>query len=428
MFFFYNIFFPLAFILFIPGMVYKLIRRPGHKQTYLERFAIFAAERKQLLRSFRGAVWIHSVSVGETMIALSMIKKWKAEKPDLKIVLSTTTTTGQELARNKISDDIPVFYCPIDFILFVKKVVALIQPSMLVIFETELWPNMIREARNAGAKVALVNGRMSDKSFRGYSKFRMFFQPILDMFDDICVQSEMDEKRFAGIASHSRIHNCGNLKFDQNIPHSFPDMPLKDYFGEGEFLYILAASTHLGEEKLIAETYLALKKNNPKARLIIIPRHAERGNDIVNDLNSLDLNFHRKTENSLPEKPVDCLLADTTGEMLGFINCSDIVIMGKSLAGHDEGHNLIEPSLMAKPVVTGSVLKNFRYVLNVLKEADALVTIDSDSDLKDALQALISDEKKRLSIGEKAKAVIEKQTGATERVINVLNKHLKPEV
>jgi 3-deoxy-D-manno-octulosonic-acid transferase len=417
---FYNIVFPLGFLFFIPGMIYKLIRRPGIKNSFPERFAIFSEDKIALLASMKKPIWIHSVSVGETMIALSLISRWQKEFPERNIVLSTTTTTGQALAMSKAPENVPVFFCPIDFIPFVRKTMKLVKPSMLVIFETEIWPNLVGQARKSGAKVALVNARMSDRSVKGYRRFRNFFSPVLKQFDLISVQTEHDKERFDSIASGLSTCVGGNMKFDQHVPEQLPDLELYKYFGEGEFKIILAASTHPGEEALIASTYLNMKKSSSDIRLVIVPRHAERANEISQALDGLKLKFHRRTVETGPEEPVDCLLADTTGEMLAFINAADIVIMGKSMAGHDEGHNLIEPALLGKPIVTGSVLRNFRFVLRVLEEAEALITINSDSELEKALVNLIDHPDRREELGQKARQTIMRHEGATEKNIKML--------
>jgi len=420
MLFFYNIFFPIGFILFLPGLLYKLIMRPGWKKTFGERFSIFSPEARRKLKETEGAVWIHSVSVGETMIALSLIKKWQAEDSSRKFVLSTTTTTGQELARSKVPSGVNVIFCPIDFSLFVKRTFRIVKPSMLVIFETEIWPNMIDQAVKECGKLALVNARMSDKSAHGYSKIAFFIRPLLEKFKIICVQSENDKNRFSSVAPGADVRTCGNMKFDQDIPENLKGPDLNEYFGTGEKTVILAASTHPGEEKLIAETFIRLKKDFASLRLVIMPRHAERGGEIASDLKALRLSFARKTSGEKPSSPVECLLADTTGEMLSFMKVADVVIMGKSLAGNDEGHNLIEPALLAKPVVTGSVLKNFRFALNVLKEKDAVITVDSDLDLETALRRLIDDVSFREELGNRAREAVSVHTGATGKTIKLL--------
>ena len=162
----YRIFFPFIFLFFLPGLVVKLIRRPGRKKNYMERFGIFSAERKKALSGMRGAVWIHAVSVGETNVALSLLKKWIAEYPDRKFVFSTTTTTSQEIAWNKVPAGVEVFFCPVDMGFLVRRVLRMVRPSALVIFETEIWPNMVLLTKKSGAKVFLVNARLSDRSIR----------------------------------------------------------------------------------------------------------------------------------------------------------------------------------------------------------------------------------------------------------------------
>lgn len=419
--FFYNLIFPLAFIFFVPGMIIKLIRRPGYKRTFMERFAIFSSERKKALREMKGAIWVHAVSVGETVIAAAMIEKWQQEKPERKFVLSTTTTTGQELARKKTNENVQVIYCPIDFIFFVRKAIRLIQPSMLVIFETEIWPNLIVEAKRFGAKVALVNARMSDKSSRGYYRWRHFFSPLLSKFDLIGVQTQQDLERFSSVAPKANIKVMHNMKFDQQVPAGFKSVDLDAYFGNSKHQILLAASTHPGEENLIAKVYSEIKNSFPDLRLVVVPRHAERGNEIVKILNDLKLSFRRRSEDDGSAKnDVDVLLADTTGEMLGLMQSADVVIMGKSLAGQDEGHNIIEPAILGKAIVTGNVLKNFRFILNVFKDNNALITIDCDEQLADVLKELFSDARRREELGSKAQQVIEAQRGATINTIRSL--------
>ena len=399
----YNILFPVIFILFLPGLLLKLIRRPGYKSTFMERFSCFSSAKKALLKKQDGVVWIHSVSVGETVVALSMINKWLEREPQMKFVLSTTTTTGQELAQGKAPDSVIVIFCPIDWFIFVRRTLALMRPAMLVIFETEIWPNLICEASKQGARVAMVNARLSDNSIKGYTRFKKFIAPILQKIDLICVQSEMDKKRFESLSPNLNVSVPGNLKFDQTIPTEFPNADLEQYFGKGDFRIILAASTHSGEEKLIASAFKTLRLKYDDVRLIIVPRHAERGKDIEDELLSLGVTCIRKTEGNNESVNVDCLLADTTGEMLMFINSSDIVVMGKSFAGHDGGHNLIEPALMGKPIVTGSVLKNFRFVLNVLKHKEAIITIDDDCKLESTLEELLISDDLRKDLGHKAR-------------------------
>ncbi len=420
----YNLLLPIGFLFFLPGVIYKYRHRSGWKSTFGERFGRFSPERRAELAKFAGAIWIHSVSVGETVVALSLIDKYRRRYPERKFVISTTTTTGQEIARKKCPENCAVIFCPIDFPGMVKRTMRVLQPSMLVIFETELWPNMIYLARKRGIPVALVNGRMSDHSARGYRRAKCFFAPLLRQMSLILVQSEMDEERFLSVAPDAAVRFSGNLKFDQTPPENLEPADLAAYFGADFGPVILAASTHPGEEDLICDSFKELKPAHPQLKLVIVPRHAERGAELAELLTAKGLAFARRSRAEKAETPVEVLLADTTGEMFRFISAADIVIMGKSLAGQDEGHNLIEPALLAKPIVTGSVLRNFRFIFDILNSANALVAISGDNELTPALEKLIADPAGRKELGERGYAAIAAHRGATDRTIAALEELL----
>jgi 3-deoxy-D-manno-octulosonic-acid transferase len=425
MLFLYNLIFPFAFLFFIPGMIIKLIKRGGKKDNYLERFAIFSKSKKEKLTALQNTIWIHSVSVGETVIALNMIKEWKKIEPNKNFVLSTTTTTGQAIAQKNSPEDVYVIFCPIDFLPFVSKTIKIIQPKLLIIFETEIWPNLINKTKKYGANVALVNARMSDKSAKGYKKFAPFFAPTLKKLSLLSVQTELDAQRFTSIENNLQPIVTGNMKFDQTVPAKTVDIDLTQYFGKNNYKIILAASTHPGEEKLIASIYKNLKQNHSNIKLILVPRHAERGPEIADILKEMQLTFIQKNNSTINQDYCDVLLADTTGELLSLMTQADIVLMGKSFAGHDEGHNIIEPALLGKLVITGCTLRNFRYTLKVMQEDNAIVTVSSDKDLEDAVNKYILNKKECLMFGKRAAEAVKKHTGATERTIKLCKQLLK---
>ncbi|HBC89196.1 MAG TPA: hypothetical protein DCZ94_19830 [Lentisphaeria bacterium] len=424
MLFIYNLLFPLVLLFFLPGLVYKLVRRGGKKQGYAERFGIFSDEKKMKLVSLKNPIWVHAVSVGETQVALSFIKKWKSRNFSQDFILSTTTTTGQEIAFSKAPEGTVVIFSPLDFFIFVKLALNFIRPKMLVIFETELWPNLVCEVRRSGAKVALVNARISDRSAGKYETFRWFFGPILRKMDCICAQTEQDKTRLDAISEGLPVQILGNMKFDQEIPAKLPEFDVSQYFGNDRKLILLGASTHPGEEKLIAEKYLLVRKKHPELKFISVPRHAERGAEIAAEFRELGMSFSRRSEKIVPEKPVDCLLADTTGELLGIMSKSDIVIVGKGFAGHNEGQNIIEPAILGKAIITGPEMRNFRFVHNVLKDVHGLFAVESDDMLEQAIEKLVSDEKHRLEMGKRAMEEIATHKGSTLKTIQELEKML----
>ena len=418
--FIYNLFLPIGFLFFVPGLIWKYRNRGGWKGTFRERFANFSPQRIKELQEYQNAVWIHAVSVGETVVALSLLKEYHRLHPERKFILSTTTTTGQELARKQELPNTAVIFCPIDFRWMVRKTLNILQPAMLVIFETEIWPNLIWESRKRNIPVVLVNARMSDHSVKGYCKGKFFFGPLLENFNLISAQSAGDAERFLQVSPNAHAVVTGNLKFDQKLPDNLPPAEFEKYFGNGDHIILLAASTHPGEEELITETFRSLQQEFPQLRLVLVPRHAERGADISAMLAAQEVSFARRSRMSAAEPPVDILLADTTGEMLRLMNGADIVIMGKSLAGHDEGHNLIEPALLNKPIVTGHILRNFRFILNVLLQNNALVTVTSDAELRPQLSKLIENEELRKELGLRAGNIIRQHAGATDRTIEQL--------
>lgn len=420
----YRMLMPLAFLLFAPGLLVKLVRRPGHKRSYAERFGFFSKEKAASLKARQGAVWLHAVSVGEVNVALSMLSRWMKDNPSRRFVISTTTTTGQELAIKKAPPGVEVFFCPLDFSFAVRRALRLVRPSALVIFETEIWPNLISMAKSDGVRLALVNTRISDKSVGGYVRFKGFFAPLLERFDAICVQTERDRERLLSISKSLNPSVCGNMKFDQAIPESLKLPDLDEVFGKGPRLIILAASTHSPEERLVAQAFLKLKEGNRFLRLVIVPRHAERGKEVASWLDELKIPFHRRSSGKQPASHVDCLLADTTGELLSFIAVSDIVIMGKTLAGNDEGQNVIEPALLGKPIVSGALLRNFRQAMDALVRGDGVIAVKSDDELGPALERLISSPDERLALGARAKEAISAHKGAIGRTLKLLEETL----
>lgn len=412
----YNLLMPAVFLAFLPRLIFKYRSRGGWKDTYGERFARFG-NRTEELKKCRGAIWIHSVSVGETIVALSMIRRYLELYPERKFILSTTTTTGQDVARANIPENTTVIFCPLDFPWMISKTLDLLCPSQLVIFETELWPNLIAMSAKRGIPVSLVNGRLSDKSARGYRKLRCFFASLLRKFSLILAQTDADTERFLSVAPDANVATGGNMKFDQKIPELVNDNILTGYLGEGEV--ILAGSTHPGEEELIVRCFKELKAEFPQLKLVLVPRHAERGKDIAAMLEKSGCSYACRSVKSFPEEKVDVLLADTTGEMLQLMKDADIIIMGKSFAGHDEGHNLIEPALLSKAIVTGSVLRNFRYLLKVLTANEAVLTAN-DGELTCTLRKLLNDKAFRKALGEKAYKVIGSNRGAVDRTVEAL--------
>ncbi|MBR2364757.1 MAG: 3-deoxy-D-manno-octulosonic acid transferase [Lentisphaeria bacterium] len=402
--------------------MWKLIRRPGKKVNYAERFAIYSSGRKKVLESMKNCTWIHAVSVGETNVALSFLKVYMQENPGEKILLSTTTTTGQEIAFSKAPEGVEVFFTPIDFLPFIRKFLRLAQPAKLIIFETELWPNMILETVKSGASAFLVNARLSDRSIKGYRRCSSFFVPLLSAFKVICAQTELDKERYLSIAPSANITVTGNIKFDQKPADSLPEIDLDTEFGSrAGNIRVLAASTHTPEEKVMLDAFMKVREKVPSLRFILVPRHAERGGELMKMLETLPVRSFRRSTGKAEEK-CDILLADTTGELVKFYKSCDIVLMGKTFSGNREGQNIIEPAHLGKAIISGPEMINFRQAFDSLKAHDGVFALQKDEELADALLRLASDTELRQKYGKNAAKAVGQHAGALRKTVIELKK------
>lgn len=427
----YNLLFPVAFILYLPFFIRKLVKRGGVKHCFGERFGLFSKERRDELRALNRPVWVHAVSVGEAVAACGFIQRWKELNPELDFVLSTTTTTGHAVAESKRPAGVPVIYCPLDFFVFVLRSLALVRPRLLVIFEVEMWPNLITLAKHMNIPVTLVNGRMSDRSALGYSRHRWFFKPLFARLDCICVQSEDDAERVKRVTGlKAPVYVCNTMKFDQVPDCDATDMSavLDTAFGIGERLVWTAGSTHPGEEHLVLTTFQALKKRFPALKLVLVPRHHERSAAVIELLRELDLKYRchvenpeLQTTNVAPGEPADVLLVNATGVLMAFYAAADVVLVGKSLAGNTGGHNIIEPAIFAKPIVHGVNMENFRLVVRLFERDNATRVVKEDEELRHAMTELLGHEDIRRRLGQKARTVVERHRGAVDKTL----KHLE---
>ena len=423
---FYNLLFPFLFLLYLPFYLVHLARRGGVTRAYAQRLGLFDRQTKRSLAALERPIWIHAVSVGETVAALSFIQKWRARRPDLRIVFSTTTTTGYALARKKMPEDIPLIYSPIDFWCVVRRTLRLVNPAMLVIFEVEIWPNLILETAKRGGRVALVNGRMSDKSSRSYARFGFFFRPLFQAFSAICVQTPEDEKRIRRIVGDTvPITVCNTMKFDQVPDTDNADLSglLREIFGCDKPIVWTAGSTHAGEEELVLEAYRRLAPDFPDLRLVLVPRHHERSPDVERLLARHKLRyrlFEPREGREEPPPPADVLLVNTTGELMNFYGASDIVFVGKSLAGNEGGHNIIEPAIFGKAILHGAAMQNFRAVAAIFRQKKAAVEIAADNELEPAVRRLLESADERNALGHRARAVVETSRGAIDCTLDRL--------
>lgn len=422
--FFYNILFTIGLIAMLPRAFVRMRRRGGYARNFGQRFARYSPE---LLAQFHegGRIWVHAVSVGEIFVATRFMREFRARRPDVKFVLSTTTSTGYGIAEKEVSAPDVLIYLPLDFPCIMKRALSIIRPKALVLVECELWPNLIRLAKRGGVPVILINGRISDHSYSGYNKLRVFTRPLLAQVDLLCMQSEDDRQKLASLgADPTRLNVVGSAKYDMTPANGDGEEKARaalELAGIArDRLVLLGGSTWAGEEETLLDVYKELRETIKNLVLVLVPRHAERREKVLSAIANRGLSVVRRTELK-PGGPFspDVLLVDTTGELRGFYACADVIFVGKSLCEHG-GQNVIEPALCGKPIVVGPNMENFAAVTRDFLAAGALVQVRDAVGLRDALRMLLSDPAKRASLGQKARCLVRDKAGAIDKTLQLV--------
>ncbi|HPR83877.1 MAG TPA: 3-deoxy-D-manno-octulosonic acid transferase, partial [Pontiellaceae bacterium] len=360
----YNLLFPIGFLFMLPKFLTRMARRGGYRRHFEQRFGIYGENTAARLAEARH-IWIHAVSVGELFVALRFIEEYRKRNPDARFVLSTTTSTGHTLAEQKLDARDVLIYFPLDLPLVMNRVFNAINPQKLILVECEFWPNLVRQAHKRGIPVSLINGRISDSSFKGYMRLRPFTRRLLEMMDRVCMQGRQDAERILAMGARpATVKTLGTAKYDLPPPAADADAKartvLQTISVPDSALILTAGSTWPGEEEALCRIYKTLRAKHPELFLVLVPRHAERRDAVVKTLEAQNLSFVLRS-NCRPGGPTgrpDVLVVDTTGELMSFYAAADVVFVGKSLCEHG-GQNPIEPALFGKPVIVGPNMENF---------------------------------------------------------------------
>jgi 3-deoxy-D-manno-octulosonic-acid transferase len=419
----YNLLFPFALLFFLPGYVVKMLRRGNYREKFGQRLGFYDPATRATLTASHWT-WLHAVSVGEVMIALKLAAKMKGHKPDLRIALTTTTTTGFALARRQAPEWIEVLYAPLDFWPIMRRAFALIRPRRIVLVEAEVWPNLSALAQQRKIPLALVNARLSPRSERRFRRFRWFVRPYFQKLDLVCVPEENDLARWQSLGvGHDRIRRVGSIKFDPDDVALRPEMPRAVLDGLGidpEQPILLGGSTHLGEEKILGKIFQRLRLEFPALFLIIAPRHVERTREIADQLQALGVQSMRRSEVATAAA-TDCLLLDTTGELRDWYSVATIVFIGKSLTARG-GQNPVEAIVADRPVSFGPHMENFAALAQALVAAGGALQSSDESSLARTLGDLLRDASARERLARQARAVLDAHRGATDRTAQLLEK------
>jgi 3-deoxy-D-manno-octulosonic-acid transferase len=399
----------------------KYIRNLPQRLGYLPLSFNFDAEE---------SIWIQAVSVGEVLTVRALLPQLRERYPRLRIFVSTTTMTGQNVARTNVQGVDGVFYFPLDLPFVVRRTLAVVKPRLFIMMETELWPNLLRECRRAGVKTVLVNGRISARSHPRYMLARRFFRRVLNDVDRCCMQSEESARRIIEIgAPRDRVTVTGSLKFDSlEIPGSVPDRGhnrvLRYFRIPPERPVIIAASTLRGEEEPVLDAFQRIRATWGNALLIIAPRKPERFVEAERLAQQRGWRVARRKELPVDAEPrVDVVILDTIGELAQLYQIATLVFVGGSLADAG-GHNILEPAVFGKPIVFGPHMHNFAEISRTVLENRGAVQVHSATGLETVLVDLLSDPVRRASLGAAARALVEANRGARQRSLAVITQLL----
>jgi len=417
----YNILLPIFFVLAFPAWLLKMWKRGGYGTGLKQRFGLFDED---VSSEPKDVVYIHAVSVGEVFLALKLIRVWLEKHPDEKVVLVPTTSTGHAVAVENAPEGVRVIYSPLDFGFITKSVFMRFQPKQIVLIEAETWPNLLNVARKMEIPVSLANARLSQRSERRFKKVGFLVRPLFQMLSQIAVQEKEDVDRWTGLGVDAeKIVHTGSVKFDYDggaKPQQREEFQeIISALNPAKKPVVIAISTFAGEEKAIIEAI------GDRAFPIIVPRHMERREEVVEDLSSVGwtpvLRSTGKLPSELPEEP--CFVVDTTGELRDWTAHADLAIVGKSWQLSDKGkggQNPTEAVAARVPVITGKRMDNFEPLVGAMVAAEGIQQLETIEMLPDAIDEVLSDSELAQKMVESAAAVLAAHDGATVRTVEAL--------
>jgi 3-deoxy-D-manno-octulosonic-acid transferase len=415
-----NLVYVLLILAAAPWLLWAAVRKGKYREGYAAKFLGRVPRRT----SQRRCLWLHAVSVGEVNLLAPLLREIEQHRPDWECVVSTTTMTGMALAREKYPQW-SVFYCPLDFTWAVAAAMRRVRPDVLVLAELELWPNLIRGARRHGARVAVVNGRLSEHSYRGYRRIRPWVAGVLRQIDLVAVQDETYAERFRTLgAAASAVHVTGSLKYDgaQTERDNTATCRSRRLAGMAEDdQVLLAGSTQEGEEAVALEVYRQLSPDWPRLRLVLVPRHPDRFRSVARLLDDSGIPWQRRTELERrgPDPAARVLLVDVVGELGAWWGTAGIAFVGGSL-GNRGGQNMIEPAAYGAAVSFGPNTRNFRDIVAALLAHDAAVVVSDGRELARFVRRCLEDPGYAAALGSRARSLVLGQLGATRRTFDLL--------
>jgi len=417
--FLYSLLISLLSPLFVLRLFVKSVNEPGYRRQWWRRFALGMPSR---MRSGDGLIWVHAVSVGELLAVAPLVERMLQEWPDKAVLITNTTPTGSEQTQKLFGDRVEHTWFPFDTPLVTGAFLRHWSPQLVVMVETEIWPNVMASAREQGIPVALVNARLSARSARGYARLGDFTRETLRGFSLIAAQSKSDDRRFRRIgAEPDAMQVVGSIKFDIDLAARRGQLEvIKSELGsdiQSRPLWA-AASTHPGEEQLIIDAYQALTQRGIATRLLLAPRHPNRTADIIKLLEKAGLSYQRRSEQVAVNIDTDVLIIDTLGELSAFLGLADAAFIGGSLVPRG-GHNPIEAAAWGCAVITGPHVINFATIVRDMERGGAIRVVVDQQELADRLASVWEGDKQD-SDAKRAQTFIETRRGATRRQLDLL--------
>jgi 3-deoxy-D-manno-octulosonic-acid transferase len=428
----YNILFTICFVVSSPYYFRRMRRRGDWRPGFRQRFGRYDPNLKQALTN-RQTLWLHAVSVGEVNLCTHLIRALERRLPNMKFVVSTTTTTGMARLKHLLPARISKIYYPLDRRKWVRRALAVINPEAIVLVEAEIWPNFLWRARDLNIPVFLANARLSDRSFRGYRRFGFLFRPLFASFAGVGCQNEEDAARLRSLGCRPEaVRVVGNLKFDaaKLEEHRMLDVPalLAQLGVSPDAPVLVGGSTHEGEEVMLAEIAQRLRAQFPNLFLVLVPRHFERSGAVGRQLRERGVRFvYRnvlRSDAPPPDGPVDCLLVNSTGELRFFYEHATVVFVGKSMTAMG-GQNPIEPAVYGRAMVFGPNMQNFADIARSFVAQGAAVQVRDPAELETVIAKLLADESRRADLGRNALRVVRENLGAVDRTVEMILEHLK---
>jgi 3-deoxy-D-manno-octulosonic-acid transferase len=429
--FIYSLILAVAFILSLPYFVYQAVFNRKYLSNFRERLGLSPrALNDEAVSNLRPAIWIHAVSVGETLAAKPLIAALRRRFPQHRLILSTTTATGQAVARSRVTEADGFCYFPFDWKFAVSRSLKVIEPQIVILMESELWLNFLSECKARRIPVIVANGRVSDRSFARWQKFGFLVKRLYGLVTRFAMQSRADAERAIALgAPAERVVVSGNLKFEIGEAGESPRVveaarALEEGFALSSAPLIIAGSTTEGEEEIVLAAFEQLRKEGAfgRVRLLIAPRHPDRFDAVERLLKSSRLTYTRRSSPGGDRKDAAVILLDTIGELAALYRFASVVFIGGSLVPKG-GHNILEPALYAKPIIVGPHMENFREIAREFLNRDALVQLrgGDHQQLTRELRDLLSDKDRAERLGSNARRAIDENRGATARIVEIIS-------